>query len=212
MTALIRRYRYDPAGQLITADTPQRDPDIRLRPRRSADHRNRALTDSSPTPTTPPANSVNAAVAADITQYTYDAAGRRVTETSPELTRTFTWNPLGHLDSIHRQARPANPPPHLTVDAFGDLAAINDTPLAWDPTGLIPQLRCLGDTTIIGDNEQAWATIDPSGAVSWLDADWQHSTNTTDIPGTPGAPPVTTRTRAPHATAGLARRARTSTG
>jgi RHS repeat-associated protein len=193
----ISRYHYDPAGQLTTTDTPGGARTF------AYDPAGRLTTETGPdgelTYTYDAASQLRQRRHGDqLTQYTYDAAGRRVTETSPEHTRTFTWNPLDHLTSIHRQDPTGEATTTLTVDAFGDLAAINDTPLAWDPTGLIPQLRCLGDTTIIGDNHQPWATTDPTGAVTWLDPDWQHSTNTTDNPWDPwgltrnGTPPADT--------------------
>ncbi|MGH8907052.1 MAG: RHS repeat-associated core domain-containing protein [Egibacteraceae bacterium] len=56
------------------------------------------------------------------------------------------------------------------MDAFGDLAAVDGTPLLWDPTGFVSQLRWLGGTAVIGDDVRLWST----GAV-WLDADWQGS-------------------------------------
>ncbi|MDP8961723.1 MAG: RHS repeat-associated core domain-containing protein, partial [Actinomycetota bacterium] len=62
----------------------------------------------------------------------------------------------------------------LMVDALGDLAEVNDIPLLWDPTGVVSQLRWAGGTAVIGRDEP-WATIDPSGAASWLDVDWQET-------------------------------------
>jgi RHS repeat-associated protein len=182
---VISRYHYDPAGQLTTTDTPggvrtfAYDPAGRLTTETGLDGELTYTYDA--------ASQLRQRRRGDqLTQYTYDAAGRRVTETSPELTRTFTWNPLDHLTSIHRHDPTGEATTTLSVDAFGDLSAVNDTPLAWDPTGLIPQLRCLGDTTIIGDNHQPWATTSPTGGATWLDTDWQHSTNhTTDNPWDP---------------------------
>ncbi len=181
---VISRYQYDPAGQLTTADSPHGTRTF------SYDPAGRLITETGPdgdiTYTYDAASQLcERRRGSDITQYAYDAAGRRVSETSPELIRTFNWNPLSQLVSIHRQDSTGESTTTLAVDAFGDLAAINDTPLAWDSTGLIPQLRCLGTTTVIGSDEQTWATTDASGTVSWLSADWQHSTNTTDRPWDP---------------------------
>ncbi|MGH3566615.1 MAG: DUF6531 domain-containing protein [Pseudonocardia sp.] len=181
----ISRYHYDPAGQLTTADAPDGARTF------GYDPAGRLTTETGPEGTTSYAYDAASQLrerrrSADTTQYAYDAAGRRATETSPELTRTFTWNPQGHLTGIHRQDPTGESTTRLTVDAFGDLAAVDDTPLAWDPTGAIPQLRCLGDTTIIGDNQQPWATTNPTSGATWLDTDWQHSTNnTTDNPWDP---------------------------
>jgi RHS repeat-associated protein len=173
------RYHYDPAGQLIATHSPDGARTF------GYDSAGRLSTETGPdgdvSYTYDTASQLSERHSgAETTRYTYDAAGRRVTETRPELTRTFTWNPLAQLTSIHRQDPAGESTTTLTVDAFGDLAAINDTPLAWDPTGLIPQLRCLGTSTIIGSAEQTWALTDVTGAVSWLNTDWQHSTNTTD--------------------------------
>ncbi|MCA1684049.1 MAG: hypothetical protein LC708_02835, partial [Actinobacteria bacterium] len=181
----ISRYHYDPAGQLTATDSPDGARTF------GYDPAGRLTTETGPngavTYTYDAASQLRERRrGANVTQYAYDTAGQRVTETSPELTRTFTWNPLGHLTSIHRQDPTGESTTTVTVDAFGDLAAVNDTPLAWDLTAGIPQLRCLGDTTIIGDNHQPWATTDPTGAVTWLDTDWQHSTNNnTDNPWDP---------------------------
>jgi RHS repeat-associated protein len=190
----ISRYHYDPAGQLITVDTPGEARTF------TYDPVGRLTTETGPDGTTDyaydTASQLRERHRGDrLTQYTYDAAGRRVTETSPESTRIFTWNPLGQLTSIQRHHPVGEATTTLTIDAFGDLAAINDTPLAWDPTTLIPQLRCLGTTTIIGSDQQPWATIDPAEGVKWLATDWQHSTNTTDHPWDPwGAAHHTTPT------------------
>ncbi len=182
---VISRYHYDPAGQLIAANSPDSARTF------GYDPAGRLTTETGPdgevTYTYDAASQLRERRrGADITQYTYDAAGRRVTETSPELTRTFTWNPLAQLTSIHRQDPAGESTTTLTVDAFGDLATVNDTPLAWDPTGLIPQPRCLGTSTIIGNDEQTWALTDATGVVTWLNTDWQHSTNNnTDHPRDP---------------------------
>lgn len=170
----ISRYQYDPAGQLTATDSPDGARTF------GYDAAGRLTTETGPngpvTYTYDTASQLRERrCGVDVTEYAYDAAGRRVTETSTELSRTFTWNSLGHLTGIHRQGQTGESTTTLIIDAFGDLAAVNDTPLAWDPTGGIPQLRCLGDNTIIGDNHQPWATTDPTGAVTWLDTDWQHS-------------------------------------
>ncbi|MGH3694713.1 MAG: DUF6531 domain-containing protein [Pseudonocardiaceae bacterium] len=181
----INRYQYDPAGQLIAANSSDGarafgyDPAGRLTTEAGPDGEVSYTYDA--------AGQLRERRCGDqLTQCTYDASGRRVTETNPELTRTFTWNPLAQLTSIHRQDPAGESTTTLTVDAFGDLAAVNDTPLAWDPTGLIPQPRCLGTSTIIGSDEQTWALTDAAGAVTWLNTDWQRSTNhSTDHPWDP---------------------------
>jgi RHS repeat-associated protein len=168
------RYRYDPAGQLISTNTPDDTWSFHYDPA------GRLTTETGPNGPTNYTYDTAGQLRErhhdeGITRYAYDPAGRRVSETSPNLNRTFTWDALGHLTGIHRSSQVDESTTRLTVDAFGDLAAVNGMPLLWDPTGIIPQLRCLGDTTIIGDNEQAWATINPTGAATWLNADWQHN-------------------------------------
>jgi RHS repeat-associated protein len=181
---VINRYHYDAAGQLTTTDTPDGarafsyDPAGRLITETGSDREVGYTYDAA-------SQLCERRRGNEVTRYTYDAAGRRQTETGPELTRTFTWNSLDQLTGIHRQDPAGESTIKLTVDAFGDLASVNDTPLAWDPTGLISQLRCLGDNTVIGSDEQTWAQTDAAGAVTWLNTDWQHSTNTADHPGDP---------------------------
>jgi RHS repeat-associated protein len=186
------RYRYDPTGQLITADAPQGTWSF------SYDPAGRLTTETSPNGPTDytydAAGQLRERRRGDgVTQYTYDAAGRRMGETGPDRDRTFTWDALGYLTGIHQRSPAGESTTRLTVDAFGDLAAVDGTPLLWDPTGFVSQLRWLGGTAIIGDDERAWATIDPAGGASWLDADWQGSigTNSHDPWGLPrnGATP-----------------------
>jgi len=112
---------------------------------------------------------------ANVTEYDYDPAGRRTSEAGPDRTRTFTWSPRGELTGIHSSGSAGQSSTTLTVDAFGDLTEVNATLLCWDPTGHLPQLRRIGGTAVLGDDERAWATVNATGGVSWLDADWQHS-------------------------------------
>ena len=186
------RYGYNTAGQLTSAEGPEGARTY------GYDAAGRLITETGPAGTTTYAYDEagqlrQRCLGAELTEYDYDAAGHRITETSHKLTRTFTWSPRSDLTGIHRHGPAEESSTTLSVDAFGDLAAIDDTELIWDPTGIIPELRRLGETTVIGSDGQRWATTDPTGGVSWLDTDWQHSTGGprdpwggTDGPGAAG--------------------------
>ncbi|MDP8927721.1 MAG: RHS repeat-associated core domain-containing protein [Actinomycetota bacterium] len=126
---------------------------------------------------TPPTN------CSDVATFAYDPGGRRISETGPGQVRAFSWDGLGRLAGIERDTESGETTAtRLVVDALGDLAAVDDQPLLWDPTSMVSQLRWAGGTAIIG-RDQPWATAAPSGEAGWLDTDWQGSTG--DLPRDP---------------------------
>jgi RHS repeat-associated protein len=113
----------------------------------------------------------------------YDAAGRRDVERHPDHSRRFDWDPLGRLTAITTTAitttaitttgAGSTRTTRLHVDALGQLAAVDDTPLAWDSADPAGALLALGGTSFVGDGHP-WAQIGAGGS-GHLDADWQHT-------------------------------------
>ncbi|MGH3694719.1 MAG: hypothetical protein ACRDRX_12170 [Pseudonocardiaceae bacterium] len=171
-----RRYRYDPAGQLISAETTDGSWSCTY----DYDPLGRLMTETGPAGPVSYAyddagHLIERRRGGAVTSYTYDQAGRRVGADSPAHTRMFTWDAQGRLARIEDRSATAEPTAtSLTIDAPGDLAGVDGTPLCWDPTSAVSQLRWWGDTAVIGD-DRPWATVDPTGAASWLAADWQGS-------------------------------------
>ncbi len=184
-----RRYRYDPAGQLVAAEAADGSWSCTY----GYDPIGRLVTETGPAgPVSYTYDDVGQLIerrrGGAITSYTYDEGGRRVGADSPTCARTFAWDALGRLSRIEDRRVSGEPTAtSLVIDALGDLATVDGTPLSWDSTSVVSQLRSLGDTAVIGD-ERPWATVDPAGAASWLDADWQGSVDATghDPWGAPG--------------------------
>ena len=161
-----RRYDYDAAGQLVQVDGPDGAWSFGYDRAGRLAHETRPGGDTVTYHHDAAHQLTERRSGAGVTRYDYDAAGRRIAETGPNGSRTFTWDGFGRPAGVGDT--------RLRVDALGDLAAIDDRALVWDPVAAVPQLRWLDGTTIVGD-ERPWATIDPNGNVGWLDADVQGS-------------------------------------
>ncbi|MGH9117577.1 MAG: RHS repeat-associated core domain-containing protein, partial [Acidimicrobiales bacterium] len=161
-----RRYRYDPAGQLVRVEGQEGAWSF------AYDGAGRLARENRPDRGTITYQHDAAHQLTErrdgrgVTRYGFDAAGRRVAEDGPGGTRAYEWDGFGHLAGVGDT--------RLRVDALGDLATIDDRQLLWDPVAAIPRLRWLDGTTIVGD-DRPWATVDPEGAVDWLDPDHQGS-------------------------------------
>jgi RHS repeat-associated protein len=101
------------------------------------------------------------------TTYEYDAVGRRVRETNGEWSRVLRWDALGRLAKIEVIERVT----HVDVDALGELASVNGTPLMWDSADSLSPPAWIGGRAIIGPGSP-WATA-AAGEASWLSRDWQ---------------------------------------
>ncbi len=186
---VVARYSYDAAGQLTGAGER----------RFGYDQAGRLVVEAGPAGEVSYAYDaagqlVERRAGVEVTGYRYDAAGRRIGESSGRSSRRYAWSPLDDLVGIHRAGPAGESRTELSVDAFGDLVAVDGTELAWDPTGVVPEVRRLGGSTVIGADGHRWATTDADGRVSWLDADWQGSLGAgprdpwgaTDAPGPVG--------------------------
>lgn len=87
------------------------------------------------------------------TEYAYDEAGRRTREAGPAGERLFAWDPQGFLARItavrHDGDRLQTHSQHLTVDALGELASVDGTPMYWDAAAALPSLAQFGATVVV---------------------------------------------------------------
>lgn len=112
------------------------------------------------------------------TEYAYDGAGRRVRERGPAGERLFGWDPQGFLARI-TAVRPdgdrmLTATQRLQVDALGELARINDTPVHWDSASAAASVAQIGATVVVnalaataltagGGEDAAWVMPDAQG-------------------------------------------------
>ena len=157
----VTSYAYDAAGRLVreTADgvatTYDYDPAGQLLARRDAGGR---------------------------TDFGYDESGRRVREIGPAGERRFGWDPRGFLSSITTITRAGDTvaarTQRLTVDALGELAAVDDEPVLWDSAAEVPTLARVGEVSLAGFGPvtgllpDGSSPNDRSGA-RWLSPDWR---------------------------------------
>lgn len=179
-------FSYDAAGQLAGADTPagafvfDYDANGRLArestPLGVADYEYDAV------------GQLEACVVADgaVTRYEYDGAGRRVREAGDELNRRYRWDESGRLTQVVTEhpgegARTVD----LVVDALGELAVVDGTPMMWDSAHPLQPLAWDGQHAVVGEGSP-WALAGGTG-VEWLAPDWQGTVG--DTPRDPwGAP------------------------
>lgn len=131
-----------------------------------------------------------------VTKYGYDAAGRRTTEVGPDAERRFGWDPRGFLarittithgqDKITARTREVSTEQGLDeaastqdfrVDALGELAAVDDLPVAWDSAGDLPSLAQIGELSISSYGPLTALLPDAAGRAGepgeWVTPDWR---------------------------------------
>jgi len=101
------------------------------------------------------------------TAYEYDGAGRRVRETSGDCSRVLRWDALGRLTAIEAGERTTR----VDVDALGELASVDGTPLMWDSADPLSPPTWIGDSAVIGPGTPWAAATGAEG--TWLPANWQ---------------------------------------
>ena len=69
----------------------------------------------------------------------------------------------------------------MTVDALGELAAVDDAELLWDTADPFSPPAWIDGRAVIGQ----WATVGSDGDVEWLDGDWQGPRDAFGAPHTP---------------------------
>lgn len=116
--------------------------------------------------------------------YGYDGSGRRVRESGDGLQRMYRWDSLGRLVAIEDGDRTTR----TAVDALGELAEVDGTPLLWDSADPLSPLAWMGDRAVIGHGAP-WATA-AGGEAEWLAPDWQGTIGAPRDPfGAPLGPP-----------------------
>jgi RHS repeat-associated protein len=162
------RFSYDLAGQLLSAETPDSLFSF------SYDANGRLVCETSRAGTVEyeydDASQLIARRGAASTAYEYDGAGRRVREARDDFSRTWRWNELGRLVRIE-SAGSDERATSLKVDALGELAEVNGSPLLWDTADPFSPLTWMDQSAVIGHGSP-WA-LAAGGATAWLAPDWQ---------------------------------------
>lgn len=175
-------FAYDAAGQLESASTPAGRFEF------AYDANGRLTRESSPAGVAEyeydEAGQLLSRAAGDgVVRVAYDRAGRRVLETGPDLKRQYRWDELGRLSAVEQTGSEGEQPvaTSITVDALGDLAAVNGTWLMWDTAHPLEPLSWNGEGAVVGEGAP-WALVD-GGAPQWLAPDWQGTVG--DLPRDP---------------------------
>jgi RHS repeat-associated protein len=165
-------YVYDAAGQLVAATTPAGSYAF------AYDANGRLERESSPAG--PSEYRYDAAgqllrrsFAEDhLVGFEYDAAGRRVRESGPDGEERYVWDELGRLSEIQRGAGEQEQRSlRLSIDALGELAAVDGNALMWDSAASLQPLVWDGEAALIGDGAP-WVRAGGMG-IEWLAPDWQ---------------------------------------
>ncbi len=121
------------------------------------------------------------------TEYAYDESGRRTREAGPAGERLFAWDPQGFLARItavrHDGDRVQTRSQHLGVDALGELASIDGTPVYWDSAAALPSLAQFGATVVVNalaataltgreGTDSAWVVPDAHGRDAGPTSPW----------------------------------------
>jgi RHS repeat-associated protein len=107
-----------------------------------------------------------------------------VRERADGLERTYRWDALGRLAEISDGERTVP----TVVDALGELAEVDGSPLLWDTADPLSPLAWMDDRAIIGHGAP-WATAS-AGEAEWLAPDWQGTIGGPRDPfGAPLGPP-----------------------
>jgi YD repeat-containing protein len=96
---------------------------------------------------------VRTGVGGSVTSFEYDGGGRRVRESGAGLERRYRWDDLGRLTQVAagddgQDARAID----VVVDAVGELASVDGTPLLWDSAHPLGPLAWNGKASILGED------------------------------------------------------------
>jgi RHS repeat-associated protein len=220
ITALTRagavtRYRYDGAGQMVSAVTTARreGPEVSRPAAGSAweyDAGGRLVRETTPTASRAfeydAAGQLLAMTDADgtRTEYVHDGLGRRTRLIRPDGSWTeYAWGPTGHLNlTTERTADGAVRSRHeLWVDALGELAGIDGAELWWDTANAIPTLAGISGGQVLSLPGGVTGINDAWAAPGWRAA---RPTDQTDPWAVIGAPAPTAHGGTAGAASGLA--------
>jgi len=167
-----QRFSYDAAGQLRSAETPRGRLDF------DYDANGRLERERSPVATLDYEYDAAGQLLARrrdgdtaVTEYEYDGAGRRIRAAEADFSRTWRWDELGRLVEIQTRDGNETRATSVAVDALGELAQVDDTPVMWDTASLLAPLAWVGRQAVVGHGSP-WALVDDSAA-QWLAPDWQ---------------------------------------
>jgi RHS repeat-associated protein len=168
-----QRFSYDAAGQLLTADGP--DGAFTF----SYDANGRLRCESSPVAALDYDYDAAGQLLArrrdagppGVTEYEYDGSGRRVREAGADFSRTWRWDELGRLTAVETTIDGDVRSAGVSVDALGELAAVDETGFMWDTASELAPLSWMGGQAVVGHGSP-WALVG-EGAAQWLAPDWQ---------------------------------------
>jgi RHS repeat-associated protein len=180
-------FRYDAAGQLVGADTPLGAYEF------AYDANGRLARESSPAGVSEYEYDAAGQLAARtgggglVTSFEYDGGGRRVRESGAGVEQRYRWDELGRLSEVAARdddgdARVID----VVVDALGELAAVDGTPLLWDAAHPLQPLAWNGEAAVLGE-DGPWA-LAGTDAARWLAPDWQGTLG--EAPRDPWGAPV----------------------
>jgi len=144
-------YRYDEASQLVaaagtTTTTWTYDGSGRLVDERCASTRTSYAHDAAGALLSAERRGDDAA---SVVRFEHDAAGRRVRAASHDGTTSYVWDEHGRLRAVVRDDATGTERTDLWVNALGELAEVDGSPLCWDPTAPVPTLLSVGDVPIV---------------------------------------------------------------
>jgi RHS repeat-associated protein len=125
-----------------------------------------------------------------VTRFEYDGGGRRMRESTAGLKRRYRWDELARLTELVAGDNGEAPAINVVVDALGELASVDGTPLLWDTAHPLGPLTWNREASILGE-DGPWA-LAGRDAARWLSPDWQGTIGDTPrdpwgAPATPGA-------------------------
>ena len=169
----VRRYTYDPAGQLRSVVGPDGERTF------AYDANGRLVHEAGSVEIGYSYDAAGQLLRAGRVRFTYDGAGRRVGETAPTGERRYRWDGLGRLAGIDTTDPTGDVrTTTTTVDALGELSEVDGTPLMWNTADPLSPVVWMGQRAVVGDGRPL-AVVDPAahaaGTDPWLDTDWQGS-------------------------------------
>jgi YD repeat-containing protein len=106
-----------------------------------------------------------------VTRFEYDGGGRRMRESAAGLKRRYRWDELARLTELVADDNGEAPAINVVVDALGELASVDGTPLLWDTAHPLGPLTWNREASILGE-DGPWA-LAGRDAARWLSPDWQ---------------------------------------
>jgi hypothetical protein len=95
---------------------------------------------------------VRLGVGGSVTSFEYDGGGRRVRESGAGLERRYRWDELGRLTEVAAGGDGDARAVDVVVDALGELASVDGTPLLWDSAHPLSPVAWNGEASVLGED------------------------------------------------------------